>query len=230
MASNDTIEIPSVCLPYVHHKFDANYVEGIFRELFGPDMYGNNCVKKIDLISRTDRKTGEPFHVVFIHFSEHMYYSDYLSYFAAQISSDDEVKVQYNPPWFWKVRKNKAVTRKKVRSGPRIMSRNDEAEIMKAQSEILQERNDASKDASNGDTLNQARRKWTNHLVREQHEEALNEAMMGKRVRWLESRRLLALAQEQEEALNRLKEEAEKDNEWPPPLEWGEDADLAEAC
>lgn len=230
-SNNNTLAIPSVCLPRVYHKFDANYVEGIFCELFGPDMYGNSCVDKVDMVSRTDRNTGEPFHVVFIHFSDHMYYSEYLSDFAARIGNDEEVKIQYNPPWFWKVRKNKAANRKEVRTGPRIMSRKDEAEIMKAQSEILQKRNDASEDVSNGDTLVQARRVWTNHLAQQQDEEedALEEAEE-------ENRRLLALAQEQdEEALNRLKEEAEKDNEWPPkedwppPLEWGEDADVAEA-
>ena len=144
MASNNVIALPSVCLPRVYHKFDANYVEGIFCELFGPDMYGNSCVEKVDMISRTDRNTGEPFHVVFIHFSEYMYESDYLIDFAERINKDEEVKIQYNPPWFWKVRKNKAATRKEVRTGPRIMSRKDEEEFMKAQREILQERNNTS--------------------------------------------------------------------------------------
>ena len=107
-------------------------------------MYGNSCVAKVDMISRTDRNTGEPFHVVFIHFSEYMYESDYLNDFAERINKDEEVKIQYNPPWFWKVRKNKAATRKEVRTGPRIMSRKDEEEFMKAQREILQERNNTS--------------------------------------------------------------------------------------
>ena len=141
MASNDIIAIPSVCLPRVYHKFDANYVEAIFCELFGPDSYGNSCVDKVDLVSRPARNTGEPFHVVFIHFSDHMYYSDFLSDFAARISNDEEVKVQYNPPWFWKVRKNKAAAgRKEVRAGPRIMSRKDEEEFMQTQRVIIQER------------------------------------------------------------------------------------------
>ena len=143
MTSNNVITIPSVCLPRVYHKFDANYVEGIFCELFGPDMYGNSCVEKVDMISRTDRNTAEPFHVVFVHFSPNMYHSDYLSDFAARIDKDEEVKIQYNPPWFWKVRKNKAPTRKEVRSGPRIMSRRDEEEFMTKQQEIIRERHAA---------------------------------------------------------------------------------------
>lgn len=184
MASNTMIVIPSVCLPRVYHKFDSNYVEGVFCELFGPDAYGNSCVENIDMISKTDRNTGEKFWLVFIHFSANMYFSDYLADFVQRINSNEEVKIQYNPPWFWKVRKNTSVKDKNTRSGPRIMSRKDEEELMKAQREILQER-----------------RVRTNHLAQEQDEDALN----------------------------RLKEEADKANEITPPLEWGEDADDAEA-
>ena len=107
-------------------------------------MYGHSCVETVDMISRTDRNTGEPFHVVFVHFSENMYESEYLNDFADRINKDEEVKIQYNPPWFWKVRKNKAATRKEVRTGPRIMSRKDEEEFMTTQREILQERDNTS--------------------------------------------------------------------------------------
>ena len=143
-SNNNVIALPSVCLPRIYHKFDANYVESIFCELFGPDAYGNSCIQRIDIIERTDRNTSEPFKVVFIHFSENMFHSDYLSDFANRINNDEEVKIQYNPPWFWKVRKNKATSRKEVRTGPRIMSRKDEEEFLKAQREILQERNNSS--------------------------------------------------------------------------------------
>jgi len=240
MASNNTIAIPSVCLPRVYHKFDANYVEGIFCELFGPDMYGNSCVEKVDMVSRTDRNTGEPFHVVFIHFSDHMYYSDYLSDFAARIGKDEEVKVQYNPPWFWKVRKNKAAHRKEVRTGPRIMSRNDEAEIMAKQQEIVKARHTGAAPApptsprSDGMTPAEARlvsvrseleaaqklRKDTNEEMYKHEAELLGELNNG--TKWVD-------LEDEEEDLNRLKEEADKDSMWPPPLEWGEDADVAEA-
>lgn len=142
MNSDNLITIPSVCLPRVYNKFDANYIEGIFCELFGPNMYGESCVEQIDMITRTDRNTGENFHVVFVHFSEHMYYSEYLSDFVTRIEKDEEIKIQYNPPWFWKVRKNTATKHKNSgRNGPRIMSRRDEEELMNAQREIIQNRN-----------------------------------------------------------------------------------------
>ena len=199
--ATELIIIPSVCLPRVYHKFDANYVEGIFCELFGQDMYGNSCVEKVDMVSRTDRNTGEPFHVVFIHFSDHMYYSDYLGDFAARIGKDEEVKIQYNPPWFWKVRKNKAANRKEVRTGPRIMSREDEAEIMAKQQEIAKA---------------QKLRKDTNEEMYNHEAELLGELNNGtKWMKWVD------LEDEEDE-------ESDKDNEWPPPLEWGEDADTAE--
>lgn len=199
--ATELIIIPSVCLPRVYHKFDANYVEGIFCELFGQDIYGNSCVEKVDMVSRTDRNTGEPFHVVFIHFSDHMYYSDYLGDFAARIGKDEEVKIQYNPPWFWKVRKNKAANRKEVRTGPRIMSRKDEAEIMTKQQEIAKA---------------QKLRKDTNEEMCNHEAELLGELNNGtKWMKWVD------LEDEEDE-------ESDKDNEWPPPLEWGEDADTAE--
>lgn len=141
-SSNDSmIKIPSVCLPRVYIKFDSNYVEGVFCELFGPDAYGNSCVEKVDMVRKSDTRTGQDFWLVFVHFSHHMYLSDYLGDFVTRINNDEEVLLQYNPPWFWKVRKNKAATRKDVRTGPRIMSRKDEEEFMSRQKEILKQRN-----------------------------------------------------------------------------------------
>ena len=141
MASNTMITIPSLCLLRVYHKFDSNYVEGVFCELFGPNAYGNSCVENVDMISKMDRNTGDKFWLVFVHFSENMYRSEYLDDFVQRINNDEEVKIQYNPPWFWKARKNTSVKEKNTRTGPRIMSRKDEEEFMKAQREILAERN-----------------------------------------------------------------------------------------
>jgi len=118
-------------------------------------MYGNSCVEKVDMITRSDRITGEPFYVVFVHFSQEMCESEYLSDFTQRINNDEEVKIQYNPPWFWKVRKNKAASRKEVRTGPRIMSRKDEEEFMRTQREILQERENTSDKPDENDNKSQ---------------------------------------------------------------------------
>jgi hypothetical protein len=137
MAFN-TIQIPSVCLPRVYHKFDQNYVEQVFCELFGPDVYGESCVEKVDIIVRQDRRTNEPFHVAFVHFSENMAPTEYVVDFSKRILADEEVKVQYDYPWFWKVRQNS--NNKGVANGPRIMSKCDEEDIMETQRNILQNR------------------------------------------------------------------------------------------
>ena len=134
------IQIPSICIPRVWHKFDRHYVEGIFCELFGPTATGDSCVTQTDMIPKKDRNTGENFWVVFVHFSPDMFSSDYLADFADRISKDEEVKIQYNPPWFWKVRKNKGTRKERARPGPRIMSARDEQEFMAKQKQILAER------------------------------------------------------------------------------------------
>ena len=134
------IQIPSICIPRVWHKFDRDYVEGIFCELFGPTATGDSCVTQIDMIPKKDRNTGENFWVVFVHFSPDMFSSDYLADFADRITKDEEVKIQYNPPWFWKVRKNKGTRKERARPGPRIMSARDEQEFMAKQKQILAER------------------------------------------------------------------------------------------
>ena len=138
------VKIPSVCLPRVWYKFDKNYVEGIFCELFGPDAHGDSCVTRIDFLPKKDRNTGEDFWVVFIHFSELINSTEFLEDFAKRINSNEEVKIQYNPPWFWKVRKNTGKRREATRSGPRIMSLKDEEELMATQKQILAERNNTS--------------------------------------------------------------------------------------
>ena len=168
-----------------------------------------------------------------------MYYSDYLSDFAARIGKDEEVKIQYNPPWFWKVRKNKAANRKEVRTGPRIMSRNDEAEIIAKQQEIAKARDTVGATApptsprSDGMTPAEARlvsvrseleaaqklRKDTNDEMYKHEAELLGQLNNGSK--WVD-------LEYDEDDINRLKEEADKDNAWPPPLEWGEAADAAE--
>lgn len=139
MASN-TVQIPSVCLPRVFYKFDKNYVEQVFCELFGPDITGNSCVERVDIIVRNDRNTNEPFHVVFVHFSENMAPTEYVIDFSKRILADEEVKIQYDYPWFWKVRQNRN-QKIKNSSAPRIiMSNRDEEHLMETQRTILRER------------------------------------------------------------------------------------------
>ena len=128
-------KIPSVCLPRVFIRFDEEYINHVFCDLFGgafsqPDRA--SCIDHIDMIQREDKRTGELFHVVFIHFVEEgVVSSPEAEAFVTKISANEEVKLEYSHPWFWKVRKNNAT--KRTRRGPRILSEKDTEEIRAAQ-------------------------------------------------------------------------------------------------
>lgn len=129
------IKIPSVCMPRVFIRFDEDYINRVFCDLFGgaisqPDRA--SCIDRIDMIQREDKRTGELFHVVFIHFVEEgVISSPEAVAFVEKITANEEVKIEYSHPWFWKVRKNNAT--KHTRRGPRILSEKDTAEIRAAQ-------------------------------------------------------------------------------------------------
>jgi hypothetical protein len=135
MASNTTtVQIPSLCIPRMFVNFPPGYIEEVFCNLFGPNVQGNSCVECIDLITREDRKTGEPFQVAFLHFVKDMPASEELVAFIQRIDEGQEVKIEYRFPWFWKVRKNMAINYS--RRGPRIMSAKDEEDLRNYQKKI----------------------------------------------------------------------------------------------
>jgi hypothetical protein len=141
MAST-TVQIPSLCIPRVFFNFDEAYIEQVFCDLFGSDVHGKSCVERIDLITKEDRRTGEQFLVVFLHFVKEMPISEELTAFIQRIESGEEVKIEYRYPWFWKVRKNMAT--KHTRRGPRIMSAKDEADLRKFQKEFAIKRKEST--------------------------------------------------------------------------------------
>ena len=94
-----------------------------------------SCVNKIDLVERTDRRTGESFKLVFIHFNDGVEATPENVDFVNKIEAGQEVKITYKDPWFWKLRKNDR-TRRNERNfkGPRIiMSAEDEQDVMNRQ-------------------------------------------------------------------------------------------------
>lgn len=151
MASTTTVQIPSLCIPRVFFNFDEAYIERVFCDLFGSDVHGKSCVERIDLITKEDRKTGEPFLVVFLHFVKEMPASEELTAFIQRIESGEEVKIEYRYPWFWKVRKNMAT--KHTRRGPRIMNAKDEADLRKFQKEIAIKKKEATSTNSGGEPV-----------------------------------------------------------------------------
>ena len=128
-----TTQIPSLCIPRVYIRFDQRYIEEVFCEIFGTTPDGASCIDHIDLIQREDRKSGELFHVAFVHFVP-IAGTPEIKTFINKIEAGEEVKIEYSYPWFWKVRKNNA--KKHTRRGPRIMSDQDEKDLRSFQKEI----------------------------------------------------------------------------------------------
>ena len=117
-----SVVLPSLCLPRIYHKFDENYVEQVFNQMFGADTEGNSCIKQIDFVGREDRRTGEPFWLVFIHFtSAGVNNTPETSDFVDRINKGLEVNIQYCYPktWFWKARKNKKAQSNQESDAPR---------------------------------------------------------------------------------------------------------------
>ena len=131
------IEIPSVCIPRVHFKMSGEDVARVFNEVFGQD-----CVDHVDMVERTDRNTGFPFYIAYVHFGD---VKDEAAFrecggetFLAKIKADQEVRLVYRDPWFWKVRRNTKT--KHVRRGPRILNDEDTEEFMEHQKKVLASR------------------------------------------------------------------------------------------
>ena len=132
-----TIEIPSICIPRVYIHFDQAYVESVFFQLFGATETNESCIQRIDMIQRQDRNTQAPFYVVFVHFKKNMPKTNVIEDFVEKLEKDEEVKIIYNNPWFWKVRKNNGKKRGRAEGGPRmILNEEDMEEVKKYQNEL----------------------------------------------------------------------------------------------
>ena len=92
---------PSICIPRVFPNITQARVEAIFRNL------GFGELEKVDMVKKTNSK-GEKFQRVFIHFKK--WNDDEQSTQARQmLLNDQEVKVVYDDPWFWKLSASKSV-------------------------------------------------------------------------------------------------------------------------
>ena len=57
------IQIPSLCITRAYSRITQRVLYGTFERLFG-----KGCISELQMIARNDRNTGEPYHLVFIHF------------------------------------------------------------------------------------------------------------------------------------------------------------------
>lgn len=102
------LQIPSICLPRIYYKFDKTFIEQKFNAIFGCSAISHgSCVQRVDIVSRTDTRTGEPYNMAFVHFtSEGVIVTPQIQSFVNELNSNYETRIYYDTPWFWKVRKN----------------------------------------------------------------------------------------------------------------------------
>lgn len=98
-----TQTIPSICIPRAHISVTEQQVEKTFDLLFG-----NGTVRDTDMLLREDYKTNELFWLIFVHFNDYCPEHDdsnivtSINGFKKRITSGEEVRVEYNAPYFWK--------------------------------------------------------------------------------------------------------------------------------
>ena len=98
-------QIPSLCILRAFSSATQESVAGTFSALFG-----ENVIKEVVMVERTDRETSEMFWLIFIHFNklDESAYGDYLDTvkgFGERVLTGEEIKIEYSSPWYWKVRK-----------------------------------------------------------------------------------------------------------------------------
>ena len=92
---------PSICIPRVFPNITKARVEAIFRNL------GFGELEQVDMVKKTNAK-GEKYQRVFVHFKQ--WNDDEQTRQARQmILNDQQVKVVYDDPWFWKLSASKSV-------------------------------------------------------------------------------------------------------------------------
>ena len=91
---------PSICIPRVFSNITKARVEAIFRNLDFGD------IERVDMVQRVN-DNGDRFQRVFVHFKR--WNNDEQSEKVRQmLLADQEAKVVYDDPWFWKLRASKS--------------------------------------------------------------------------------------------------------------------------
>jgi|TARA_Y100000816_G_scaffold119482_1_gene83863 hypothetical protein len=148
MASNDSTITPfSICIPRVIQYVTEQQIRDVFNQFF--ESGEQDYVARVDMVERADSNTGEPFFLVFVHFTD-----QFWEIFAAPLAKDDEisypqrpsllllsqgkeVKLTYDRHWFWKLRRNTSNQNNSKKatstSRPKVMTDRDEQEFMEFQ-------------------------------------------------------------------------------------------------
>ena len=84
-----------ICISFVHTNIDEARISGVFQSI------GWGTPVRIDIKTRQPRPGQKEHNIVFVHFSEDI--QD--PHANARLEAGQAVKVVYDEPWFWKVRK-----------------------------------------------------------------------------------------------------------------------------
>jgi hypothetical protein len=88
---------PSICIPRVFRNIGEKRIFAIFREL------RVGFVDKIDMVERTD-KDGKTYNTVFVHFTHWFVKDEAADALRERLLANEQVKIVYDEPWFWKIR------------------------------------------------------------------------------------------------------------------------------
>lgn len=131
----------SICIPRAVAHVTSEQVSDVFNHFFNGDV-----VARVDMVERSDHKTGEMFWLIFVHFKPEVHEmaeqrskrqgNNDPKQFINDINNDIQSNIIYDKHWFWKCRLNKAnkqVPAEATPSGPRLMTEKDETEFKEFQ-------------------------------------------------------------------------------------------------
>lgn len=90
---------PSLCIPRIAFQTTKEQISKVFHKL---DL---GKIDRVDIINKKNPK-GEEYKCVFIHF-KYWNDSDRICKIKERILSNNDVKIVYEFPWFWKIYLNK---------------------------------------------------------------------------------------------------------------------------
>ena len=90
---------PSLCIPRTHANIRKERLFAVLRSL------GLGWVGRIDVVEKTDDKTGAPFIRVFIHFTK-WFQNSKTRQFLEHLETHKSANIVYDEPWYWKVTKS----------------------------------------------------------------------------------------------------------------------------
>lgn len=91
----------SICIPFVFRNISEKRIRAIFYSLkFG-------FVERVDMVPKTDRKSGQEIFQVFVHFSSWNTSLPSANKAFELLEAGEKVKIVYDNPWFWMISKSK---------------------------------------------------------------------------------------------------------------------------